>query len=688
MAGNEVPFSDSLKTQGNMQQTLPLQNATKADVSDKQTLLAVLQFLKKNNLKGTEELLKREASIKDDDVRPPTSSQSETDVSHALAAYKSADDPSRFADYYTNLKTFIESCLDAHKVELSVILYPVFIHMYLEMVYNEHESYAISFFRRFSKEQEDFYQEDLQRLATVTKKEHMKGNELMESFKASKFVIKMSRDSYNHLKRYLQENKMKPLLTIIQEHLFIDVFDGVPRTKQQIDATSGGLMGESERDANKVKVFYGLLKEPDINMPLEEEDEAPEGDDKPKKKKPKKDPLMMKKSKNDPHAPAFNRIPLPEMKDQDKMEKITAYREALKRVKVNRENLPTICFYTVLNSYQGVTSIDMAEDSSLLSVGFADSTIRVFTTSSQKLRGMKTAGELDSIDRDADDVLERMMDDRTAADSKLLTGHSGPVYAARFSRDRKYLVSCSEDGTVRLWSLLTWTNLVCYKGHNHPVWDVEFSPYGHYFVSVGHDRTARLWATDHHVPIRIFSGHLSDMDCVKFHPNSNYIATGSNDRFIRLWDILNGNCVRIFSGHKGSVQTLCFSPDGRFLASSGVDSIVLLWDISTGGLMAQMKGHTDTVYSLCFSRDGGVLASGGLDNSVKLWDVVKVLQEVDTDADTSIPSSVHVNDSAGLLIGSWATKATPVLCIHFTRKNLMIASGPAALQEDKSPHKT
>lgn len=37
---------------------------------------------------GTEELLKREASIKDDDVRPQTSSQSETDVSHALAAYK------------------------------------------------------------------------------------------------------------------------------------------------------------------------------------------------------------------------------------------------------------------------------------------------------------------------------------------------------------------------------------------------------------------------------------------------------------------------------------------------------------------------------------------------------------------------------------------------------------------------
>lgn len=51
MAGKEVPFSDSLKTQANMQQNLPFQNVPKADVSDKQTLLAVLQFLKKNNLK-------------------------------------------------------------------------------------------------------------------------------------------------------------------------------------------------------------------------------------------------------------------------------------------------------------------------------------------------------------------------------------------------------------------------------------------------------------------------------------------------------------------------------------------------------------------------------------------------------------------------------------------------------------
>ena len=69
----------------------------------------------------------------------------------------------------------------------------------------------------------------------------------------------------------------------------------------------------------------------------------------------------------------------------------------------------------------------------------------------------------DCIDRDADDVLHRMMDDSSAEQSKMLLGHAGPVYGLSFSPDRTMLLSCSEDGTIRLWSLQTWTCLVVYK---------------------------------------------------------------------------------------------------------------------------------------------------------------------------------------------------------------------------------
>ncbi|KAK7113833.1 transcription initiation factor TFIID subunit 5-like [Littorina saxatilis] len=649
-----------------------------------QTLMTVLQYLRENNLEETAAVLRKEAKLSDSNLPAPTTqSQSSSAVSHALAAYKSSDDPSIYDDVYSDLKAFIDSCLDVHKVELSTILYPVFIHMYLELIYNNHGQHAFQFFQRFSRDQEKYHEPDLARLAAVQRREHMENDQMMETFKSSRFVIRMSRDSYTHLKRHLQERHMTLLINMIQEHLFIDVFDGVPRNQDQIQATSGALLGDAEKEANKAKVFYGLLKEPDLNVPLEDEDEGEgdgDGTGKPKKKKAKKDPLLMKKSKNDPNAPQPTRIPLPELKDQDKIEKISAFREALKRDKLNAEHLPSICFYTFLNTSQGVTCVDFADDSSMLAVGLQNSNIRVWSLVPKKLRSMKSAMELEIIDKEADDVLERMMDDRSATEFKILTGHCGPVYAVSFSPDRSNLISASQDGTVRLWNLVTWTNIVCYKGHIYPVWDVKFSPHGHYFASGGQDRTGRLWSVDHYQPVRFFVGHLSDVDCVQFHPNSNYVATGSSDRTIRLWDVLSGNCVRIMTGHKGAIHCMSFSSDGKYLASGGVDHLVIVWDISNGTAVAHLTAHTGIVYTLCFSRDGTLLATGGMDNSVRLWDLARVMEEQDPEADSNMPSSLNVNSNPALLLGTYYTKSTPVLGLHFTRRNLLMGCGPLAMQ--------
>lgn len=63
---------------------------------------------------------------------------------------------------------------------------------------------------------------------------------------------------------------------------------------------------------NKTKIYFGLLKEPELQNLVIEEDEGEEEGDKPKKKKHKKDPLQ-KSKKNDPNAPPNSRVPLPEL---------------------------------------------------------------------------------------------------------------------------------------------------------------------------------------------------------------------------------------------------------------------------------------------------------------------------------------------------------------------------------------
>ncbi|XP_006831372.1 PREDICTED: transcription initiation factor TFIID subunit 5 isoform X2 [Chrysochloris asiatica] len=648
---------------------------------DRQTLLAVLQFLRQSNLREAEEALRREARLLEEAVAgsgapgeadgtgaeaastllsrvtasapgsaapdaPGTGAsgaatvsgsasgptapgkvgsvavEDQPDVSAVLSAYNQQGDPAMYEEYYSGLKNFIECSLDCHRAELSQLFYPLFVHMYLELVYNQHENEAKSFFEKFHGDQECYYQDDLRVLSSLTKKEHMKGNETMLDFRTSKFVLRISRDSYQLLKRHLQEKQNNQIWNIVQEHLYIDIFDGMPRSKQQIDAMVGSLAGEAKREANKSKVFFGLLKEPEIEVPLDDEDEEGENEEgKPKKKKPKKDSIGSKSKKQDPNAPPQNRIPLPELKDSDKLDKIMNMKETTKRVRLGPDCLPSICFYTFLNAYQGLTAVDVTDDSSLIAGGFADSTVRVWSVTPKKLRSVKQATDLSLIDKESDDVLERIMDEKTSSELKILYGHSGPVYGASFSPDR-------------------------------------------------------LWATDHYQPLRIFAGHLADVNCTRFHPNSNYVATGSADRTVRLWDVLNGNCVRIFTGHKGPIHSLTFSPNGRFLATGATDGRVLLWDIGHGLMVGELKGHTQTVCSLRFSRDGEILASGSMDNTVRLWDAIKAFEDLETDDFTTATGHINLpENSQELLLGTYMTKSTPVVHLHFTRRNLVLAAG-------------
>lgn len=117
----------------------------------------------------------------------------------------------------------------------------------------------------------------------------------------------------------------------------------------------------------------------------------------------------------------------------------------------------------------------------------------------------------------------KKLKERSGSTAKKLIGHSGPVYSTVFdpiagtSAQSRHMLSSSADGTARLWSLDTMTNIAVYRSHENPVWDVQWSPMGIYFATASRDRTARLWTADRVNPLRIFAGHLSDVDvCVQY----------------------------------------------------------------------------------------------------------------------------------------------------------------------------
>ena len=90
----------------------------------------------------------------------------------------------------------------------------------------------------------------------------------------------------------------------------------------------------------------------------------------------------------------------------------------------------------------------------------------------------------------------------------------------------RHLLSCSGDGTTRLWSLDTFSALVSYRGHQYPVWDVTWAPLGTYFATASADRTAKMipqaeYLVDEGAPHGLFYTHKDALnrDLIAFAKN-------------------------------------------------------------------------------------------------------------------------------------------------------------------------
>ena len=78
----------------------------------------------------------------------------------------------------------------------------------------------------------------------------------------------------------------------------------------------------------------------------------------------------------------------------------------------------------------------------------------------------------------------------------VLRGHHGPVLAVAITPDCRWVVTGSEDKTVRLFDLTSHcpaASQVVLRGHAGPVTSIAISPDGRWMVTGSHDQTVRLW---------------------------------------------------------------------------------------------------------------------------------------------------------------------------------------------------
>ncbi|WVQ92198.1 hypothetical protein IAS59_006006 [Cryptococcus gattii] len=636
---------------------------------------------------------------------------------------------------YEAYRRWVDGGLDVWKAELDNLSFPLFVLLFLDAIRSGFLKTAREFFEKHSAHHRELHPQDISSLSSVSTEEHIKRNSFCSRILSEKYVVPLSRNAYDLLLQWLSGASLddeweaglhsapgrqkEAIKLIVVSHLNITVHnDSAPLDKVTI-ASKSGLISSSLPSNTNIDAFNTAtqlklgpppmtekLKE-QVSRTLQDEGEAQaiDGDANGDidmisphptneivvKLEPEteRDSSVISPDESEtlPPIPAVFRI-------ADLKREVEAIKDRRKMIRLGPSGsgasagfgvLPSVVAFTLFDHGENANSVEFSRDSSLMAVGSSESCVRLWSLKGDKLK------------KKAVDMEGNLVEDEGLPMRKLI-GHSGPVYSLSF--DPLYgsagppstLLSSSQDGSIRLWSLDTYSNLVVYRGHGKdPVWDVEWGPMGVYFASASRDRTARLWSSDRVAPLRMYTGHLSDVNCVKFHPNSLYLATASTDTSCRLWDVQRGACVRLFLGHTDSVTTLSISPDGKTLASAGLDSSIWLWDLGSARPIKKMEGHTGSVTSLSFSAESSVLVSGGLDGTVRCWDVKSAGGERSVDGMFGGGDARRGEERGGLpmnpsdvwdtaphtpdLLATWPTKRTPILKTHYSPRNLCMVAG-------------
>jgi WD40 repeat protein len=182
------------------------------------------------------------------------------------------------------------------------------------------------------------------------------------------------------------------------------------------------------------------------------------------------------------------------------------------------------------------------------------------------------------------------------------------------SLDGKKVASGSDDGAVRLWDVDTGKVIAKLAGDQNPILSVCWNRDGGRVVSGSDgDGTARVWGVESGKTVLAIETGFSSMGSVIYSPDTTMIATGEyrkeGEEYVKIWDAKTGKLIANLKGDTRPVNCLAWTADGKTLISGSDDSSIRTWNTTTWLQTAVLTGHTDPVYGIAISPNGRILAS-------------------------------------------------------------------------------
>ncbi|KAJ7990917.1 hypothetical protein DPEC_G00291860 [Dallia pectoralis] len=213
-------------------------------------------------------------------------------------------------------------------------------------------------------------------------------------------------------------------------------------------------------------------------------------------------------------------------------------------------------------------------------------------------------------------------------------GHTDAVWGLAYSGIKNRLLSCSADGTVKLWNPQEKNPCISTynadKDHGIPT-AVDFNGCDPaHMVASFNTGTAVIYDLETSQPVVVFADHgestlpaANHINKVVSHPTLPVTITAHEDRNIKFFDNKSGKVIHVMVAHLDAVTSLAVDPNGIYLMSGSHDCSIRLWNLDSKTCVQEITAHRkksdESIYDVAFHPSKAYIASAGADALAKVF---------------------------------------------------------------------
>ncbi|XP_059812176.1 striatin-3 isoform X2 [Hypanus sabinus] len=215
-----------------------------------------------------------------------------------------------------------------------------------------------------------------------------------------------------------------------------------------------------------------------------------------------------------------------------------------------------------------------------------------------------------------------------------LAVHTDAVWGLTFSSIKNRLLSCSADGTIRLWNpaekspCLSTYNVERENGIPTSVDFVGADP-AHIVGSFTSGNTV-IYDMETSQSLVMLASQVdavsplaNQINKVVSHPTLPVTITAHEDRHIKFFDNKTGKLIHAMVAHLDAVTSLAVDPNGIYLMSGSHDCSIRLWNLDSKTCVQEITAHRkkcdESIYDVAFHPSKAYIASAGADALAKVF---------------------------------------------------------------------